>query len=369
MFVHKKNYNKHLSREIDQNIKLSEQFLGKLEKFNVKKLNLISVGNSISAGYSKCDEIKPFLMRSNIYKLNKDIDYYSFARIRRNEEINVLKWYLNNITNTKIENLNIDDILVKQDSYVSAKWNGNTIENYKNLSKHKNIGFKDLNIDGNNIMIYNGLTGAFTNIIRKGNTKDKLKLFKAFKLDLDNFKLILTQIYIDNPDTQVYICGLPNLMGTGIISVFNKNIKRICNEIPNTVFLPGVIRSAFFYLDGQKEFDVHYNNPEYIALWNNITKAINENYISLKLKNSLISKLAKYSLNVEKESTISKGSGIEVERLIDEEIEKHIDLFKKDKKDINKTLYSVADYYDFNYLSTFSCSPREKVLTKLRKSE
>lgn len=366
MIITKRNYNKVLEKTSNYNLQLSEEFLEMLNKANIKNLNLISVGNSISAGYSKCDEITPFLMRSNIYKLSDNIDYYSYARVRRNEELNIFKWYSNNVTNETISKLNIDDILVKEGKYAQNKWNDQTLEDYKNLSNGQNIGFKDLNINGNNIIIYNGLTGVFTNALRKGNIQDKLKLFKSLKQDLQNFKLVLTQFYIDNPHTQVYVCGLPNIMGTGIISFLDSTIKQICDYFPNVVFLPGTIRNSFFYLEGQKEFDVHYSVPEYIDLWNNITNSINDNYISNKLKLSLLKELTEYSLEVEKESTVSKGDEQQVYKLINETIEKHSSLFVANNINMNKTLEETAKYYNDNYLSTFACTPREKVLTKLK---
>lgn len=365
MIITKKNYNQKISDLSKQNMLYSEHFIEILEKLGVKNLNMASVGNSLSAGYSKCDKILPFTMRSNIYKLSKNVNCFSYARVRRNEDINILRWYNNNISHKEINALNIDDIAVKQHAYVEKHWDEQTLKNYEDIAIKNNIGFKDFNLLDNNIIIYNGFTGEFTNAFRKGNTSEKITALTAFKKDVENAKLVLNQIYIDNPNTQVYVCGLPNIMGSGIISVLDKHIKNICKQIPNTVYLPGVIRNSFFYLDGQKEFDIHYSQPEYIELWNNITKAMIDNYVPKKFIISLLEKLKQYSLLVEKESTISYGDEQVIEQIIKEEVEKHMPLFIKSNQNIDSAADTIANYYDKNFLSTFPCTPREKVLENL----
>lgn len=366
MFITKKNYNKQLKELSEKNLKLSEEFLDLKEKLNIKDLNIASVGNSISAGYSKCDKILPFLMRTSIYDLADDINYFSYARVRRNEEKNILRWYSSNISHSDINNLNIDDIKEKKFAYVEKHWNGTTLKNFKDLSNKNNIGFKDFNLLDNSIIIYNGFTGEFTNAKRKGTEfTDKFRIMHAFKKDLLNARLVLTQIYLDNPNTQVYVCGLPNFMGTGIISVLNGYIKKLCNQIPNTVFLPGTVRNCLFFLEGQKEFDVHYSQPEYTKLWNNITQTMMDNYVSIKFNTSLIERLKNYSLEVEKESTVSKGNIEDISKIIEEEFEKYTPLFLKNNQNIDNHLDGFINYYNENYLSTFPCTPKEEVVQKV----
>lgn len=336
-----------------------------LDKLQVRNLNIASVGNSISAGYSKCDKILPFFMRSYIYKLSKDINYYSYARVRRNEDLNILRWYNTNISHKEINALNIDDIIVKKDCYVEKYWDDQTIKNYEEIANKSNIGFKDFNLLDNNIIIYNGLTGEFTNAIRKGTISEKLKALGRVKRDIENAKLVLTQIYLDNPKTQVYVCGLPNIMGTGIISLMDGYIKDICKQIPNTVYLPGTIRSSLCYLDGQKEFDIHYNQPEYINLWNNITKAMIDNYVPKLFITSLLERMKKYSMSIEMESTISHGDEEDIACIIEEEIEKFIPLFTKVNQNMDASINQIMRFYNQGYLSTFPCTPRNFVLQKL----
>ena len=366
MIITRKNYDAKMTTLSAQNMSLSEQFLEMLEKLGVRKLNIASVGNSISAGYSKCDKILPFLMRSNIYKLSSDINYFSYARIRRNEDINILRWYNSNISHKDINALNIDDIAEKQHAYIQKHWDDQTLKNYEDIASKNNIGFRDFNLLDDNIIIYNGFTGEFTDIIRKGNSSDKIRILKSFKRDMENAKLILTQMYLDNPNTQVYVCGLPNIQGTGIISLLDKYIKEICAQIPNTIYLPGTIRNSLFYLEGQKEFDIHYSQPEYLDLWNNITKSMIENYVPKKFIITVLERLKKYSASIELESTASKGSEEVISQIIGEEYEKHIDLFIRNGQSIDSCIDEITKYYDRNYLSTFPCTPREKVLTKFQ---
>ncbi len=365
MIINKKNYEQKLEEKTIENEIISEEFLTMLEKLGIEKLNIASVGNSISAGYSKCDKIMPFLMRSALYNQSDNINYYSYARVRRNEEINVLRWYNRNISHPEINALNIDDLVVKKHAYVQKYWNGSTIKNYEELANAKKDGLRDFNLMDNSIIIYNGLTGAVTNAIRRGTVKDKLKFWKNFRKDIIDCKLLFSQIYLDNPHTQVYICGLPNIAGTRLINCFDNIIKELTNEIPNLVYSPGTIRNSLFYLDEQKEFDVHYSRPEYLEALNNVTEKMLENYVTKKLTNSLIEQMREYSLAVEEESTIAVGNEEEIKKIVDLEIEKHSDQFAVVDQDINNSIDDVMRYYQNNHLSTFSCTPKEKVLKKL----
>lgn len=366
MFISKKNYDKKLETVNTLNIDLSKQFLEMLERLRINNLNLASVGNSISAGYSKCDKILPFVMRSNIYQLSDNINYYSYARVRRNEDKNILRWYNENISQKDITTLNIDDIYIKKDTYVEKHWDDQTLKNYENLANKDNIGLKDFNCLDNSIMIYNGFTGEFTNALRKGTIQEKLKVMECFKRDFANARIVFAQIFHDNPNTQLYVCGLPNAMGTGIISTLDKYIKDLCDEFPNTIYLPGVIRNVFFQLEGQKTFDIHYSQPEYIQLWNNITKIMIDNYVSTNFKIQLLTKLKEYSLQIEYQSTISKGDEKEIFAIIDSIVEEYRRSFEKVGQDITQSKDDLIRYYKQNYLSTFSCTPKQKVIEKLR---
>lgn len=364
--ITKRNYDRVLEEAQIENLRLSESLLRIIDESIYGQVHFVSVGNSISAGYSKCDIIKPFLKRSAIYQLGgSNYEYYSYARVRRNEDSNILTWYNKDFTNETMATLNVNDILAKKGKYVEAKWDDSIIDEYFNLSNGKVIGLKTLNGLGNNIIIYNGMTGIFTNIWRNGELRDRKRILSAFKEDLGSFDAFLRQVYIDNPNTQVYVCGLPNIQGTGIISVLDKFIIKICSKYPNVVFVPGTIRNAFHRLEGQQEFDVHYSSPEYTILWNQITEAMITNFKSTQLKSSLLSRLQQYSLETEKRSTISTGNVAATDLIIDNEVERYF-YSHYANRDIQLVIQEIMKYYDNRYLTLFPCTPRESVLEKLQ---
>ena len=62
VIITKNNYDRYMKKLLDYNFSLSHEFLEMLDKLQVRNLNIASVGNSISAGYSKCDKILPFFI-------------------------------------------------------------------------------------------------------------------------------------------------------------------------------------------------------------------------------------------------------------------------------------------------------------------
>lgn len=365
MFVTAKNYSQKLYLASKENQLLSNQFLSLLQKLNINHLNLVSVGNSISSGYSKCDQLVPFLMRSNLY-CHKDLfSFYSFARIRRNEDANILDWYRRNISHREINLLLVDDIIARKDAYVDKYWGNDTIDQYMSFVNSPDIGFQDCNKRGNTLIIYNGFTGRFTDIIQKGSFYDQRKLLSCFQKDYQDAYFVLKSFYMDNPHTQVYVCGLPNLSGVNMPIICNQYIKKLCQQIPNTVYLNGTFRNTFFYLDGQKEFDVHYNVPEYLCLWNNITSTMTSSYLSTKLKCDLLCALRDYHLAVERISTTSHGNTLEIENILHNIINSYMPQFKKLNQSIYEPLRQVCQYYRENYLLSYACTPRKAVIQKI----
>ena len=118
-------------------------------------INMGSVGNSIASGYSKCDEMIPFFARSHILEHEDKILFYTYARVRRNEEINVLNWYSSNLIHRDINMLLMSDILAKKEKY--AGFNDDHKKLYGYMANKTNIGFRDYIHLSNNIMIYSGL--------------------------------------------------------------------------------------------------------------------------------------------------------------------------------------------------------------------
>lgn len=361
MFIHKNNYNEKLERNNNKNIMLTDEFLEQLNFIGDSNISLISVGNSLSAGYSKCDEILPFLKRGNIYNSSNDINFLSYARVRRNEEKNIIRWYLENLSDQHIGELNIKDIAAKK-AFYAVDWSSDIPNSYRELYKDKPVNFRDqVQLNDNNVIIYNGLTGVFTNNFRNGTNKEKIKILSAFKEDIINFKQFLNTIYLESPKTQVYVIGLPNIMGTGIISALDYQIKKIIKQFPNVVFVKGTIRNSLFYLDNQQEFDVHYSQPEYLSLWNNLTEAMINNYSSLKLRLEVLNELKNYSEKEEYKNTLSKGDLKDISVIIKESIGKHNNKYV----DLEKEVSIITKYYENNYLSSYSSTPKNETVNEL----
>lgn len=194
MLINRKNYSLCLKALEKEEGKLCEQLMQMFEECGIKHLNIGCIGNSISSGYSKGDEMLPFFARTKLSQFYQNVSFYSFARIRRNEEINILKWYNQNISHLDINWLLIDDLRIKQDKY--ACYGDRQRQMYEKIMHSTNIGFKEYIQLKDNIAIYNGLTGTFTNIFRKGNFKERILIWRAFRKDFEYLKMLLTQIYI-----------------------------------------------------------------------------------------------------------------------------------------------------------------------------
>lgn len=208
------------------------------------------MGNSIASGYSKCDEMIPFFARSHILSHEDKISFYTYARVRRNEEINVLNWYGSNLTHRDINMLLMSDILAKKGRY--AGFNKKHKDLYEHMANQTNIGFRDYIHLSNNIMIYSGLSGTFTDIMRKGDGVDRKKLLSCFHNGFEYLKMFLTQAWLDNPKPQIYVCGLPDVMGIGLTNKFDNYMKKAVRVVPNAVYVKGATRNYFSMLEGRK---------------------------------------------------------------------------------------------------------------------
>ena len=92
----------------------NKEFLNILKDEGIKKLIITSMGNSISTGFSFCDENKPLLDRNALLEImceeyGIDLLKYKFARSENNSDQNVLNWILNNYTEQDMNELNKRD--------------------------------------------------------------------------------------------------------------------------------------------------------------------------------------------------------------------------------------------------------------------
>lgn len=359
MLINKRNYDSMTQLLLEEEKRLCEKVVEIFGDCNMKNINIACVGNSISSGYSKCDEMLPFFARSALYKMDYSINFYSYARVRRNEELNVLKWYHRNISHQEINKLLLADIMAKKNSY--AEFNKSQYEEYKKIVESSKLGFRDYTKLENNIMIYNGLSGSFTDIIRKGEAFDKQMLLKCFKTDYEYLKIFLLEVYLDNPNIQIYVCGLPDILGVGITSIFDSYMKKAVSMIPNAVYIKGATRNVFHYLKNQKEPDYHYSRPEYLYLLCSIWKSIEKNLIPIRYKSEMLYELDMYSTSVEFKDTTSKGDVGELNKRITECTKKYSELFAKYSLDINRSKKDIWNYYNKNYLVHFGCTDRSAV--------
>lgn len=354
MIIRKDNYQKILEIEQKKNEQLVNQLNEMLKRYD-GIFHIASVGNSIASGYSKSDEMIPLLSRITGKFDSQKIETFSYARVRKNEEYNIIKWIYENISHHQINQWLIQDILEKNGRY--AKFNKEEQDEYARTQALSNLGFRDFLSLNNNIIIYNGLTGSFTDILRKGSKTDKKELIHSFRNDYYYLKMVLRMIYLENPETQVYICGIPDFLGLGITNIVNQYIKRAIAEFPNVVFVKGSSRNLFLRLANQKEFDIHYNKPEYLILLNNVFKKILENYPRLALKNNILNRIRTISDEIQK----TKVNGIADSSEVAEAIRLAILQLGTDIESINSILDETIQYYDDKYLTDFSGTNREEV--------
>ena len=363
MLVTNKNYSVLMKKYTKEEEKLCEKVMQLFSDCKTDSINMGSVGNSIASGYSKCDEMSPFFPRSHILQHEDNISFYTYARVRRNEEINVLNWYSSNLIHRDINMLLMSDILVKKEKY--AGFSDRQKDLYERMAYTTNIGFRDYVHLSNNIMIYSGLSGTFTDILRKGDSVDRKKLLNCFRSDFEYLKMFLIQAWLDNPRLQIYVCGLPDVMGIGLTNMFDKYMQKAVRLVPNAVYVKGATRNYFSMLEGQKEIDYHYSKPEYLQLICNVWESILNNYIILNYKNDILYELMKYNKQVEFEDTTSKGDSKKIKQLIIKCTEKYMDLLVKYNIDEQRIKREIWKFYNENYLQHFGCTDRKAVAEEL----
>lgn len=363
MLITNKNYSSLMKKYERKEKELCDKIIQLFSDCKIDAVNMGSVGNSIASGYSKCDEIIPFFARSHIFEHEDKVSFYTYARVRRNEEINILNWYSCNLIHKDINMLLMSDILAKKEKY--AVFSDEHKNLYEYMTNKTNIGFSDYIHLSNNIMVYSGLSGTFTDIIRKGNGADRIKLLNCFRNDFECLKMFLIRAWLDNPKLQIYVCGLPDMMGIGLTNKFDKYIKKAVQIVPNAIYVKGATRNYFSKLEGQKEIDYHYSKPEYLQLICNVWESILNNYIMLNYKNDILYDLMKYSKQVEFEDSTSKGDPMLMRQLIMKCVGKYTNLFVKyniDKQKINREIWK---FYNKNYLQHFGCTDRQVVSKEL----
>ena len=183
------------------------------------------------------------------------------------------------------------------------------VDRFYPLNQLSNKGFRDIALESNstlaNILIYNGCTGSFLdNITRQG--KFSQMFMYGIKRDLTaieaTLKLIQSNNRLNNSNTQVYICGVPNFLGLNISSLINNKLKKLEEKYANVTYVEP-IKSKLIYnkYNSEEDYgvDIHYDEVEYLELNNQIIEAIINYY---QVNKSLIATdrfLYQYSKEIE----------------------------------------------------------------------
>ena len=362
MFVLIKNNDNGYKRIENVSKKLSSvntDFIDFVNGNNINSVNLTSVGNSIATGYSMNDSIKPLLLRNEdlINRCNFDLNLRGYARAQDNNDEHIFDWFLNNYTQSDI-NKKVQLDFIHEKGMPHKTISEDDVLKFYPTQISDDIGLKDLVCQGGedfaNIIVYNGVTGSFLdNVTRHGMHKS----LYGFKRDLVSLESSLKLIYLLNPYTQVYVCGMPNILGLHVTDLINKDIKRVCKMYPNCCYVSPVFQNFVYMKDGKLVFDVHYNQDEYLNLNKNILEAIIHNYIPMCA-------LTEFDIVMKKYSDVAQyGDRADITRIID-------DVFSKyDLSD--DQLKRIGNYFKERYPYDFYYTPRCDVIEDInsRKSK
>lgn len=306
--------------------KLLNQELASFFKLNgIKNFKMVSLGNSIAAGYSTTRTIKPLLFRNETIETimkesDIDIEMYHFARAQNNNDEHVFEWLVSNITESDMHKLNRSDYYGTCSSMVTHGLSKDQIDEYFPTNIGNSIGLRDVIFETRddlaNVVIYNGCTGSFLDGITRGGSITQ-QLMYGFNRDVCSLHAILKYIQsnnrIENSNTQIYLCGAPNFLGLRISEALNLKLKRVCKKYSNVVYVEP-IKSKFLYksLESEQGFekhklfvDIHYDENEYLRFNNNILRTIIDNYQNTKSMINIDRKFYELSKKIESSSESS----------------------------------------------------------------
>ena len=358
--LERKSYEKNLKELSILNIKL----IKKLQSIGVEKLILTSLGNSIAAGYSQNNLIRPLLERNETIektanKYGIELNRYCMARAQNNNDKKIFSWVLNNTTFKEMHDINLRDYNDFSKSYMYN--NGDII-----MDAVTNEGIADVIKKSNpsvaNIIIYYGGTGSLI-----ANMKNEIYSISSIKEDYENMNSLLTYIQnqnrINGTNTQVYLGGTPDILGLKLNSIINFEIKRKSCNFANTSYIKPV-KCDFIYDNG---IDFHYDENEYINLNKNIIKTINENYICNMAFIDIDRELYKISEMIELKTSLNTDAEYLTIKL-DEKLEYWFNYLRENKCEINHFKNRLLNYFYQNYPNDFSYIEKEKTITKIKRS-
>lgn len=362
------------------NVKLVEE----LQKQDIKKVQMTSLGNSIAVGFSGTSLNCPLLLRNKnlVKEMNRggiEININHLARGENNSDEKVFQWIIENKKISEFNkenqrdytNWNLQDMAIigrldfltqeEQDRYFPRQ-----VEDDKGTADI--IYLKEPHTA--NIVIANLGTGSLLdNWTRKG----KHVLTTGIKKDRSYVESILGLIQLHNRDkfgsTQVYLCGAPRLFNTFVSNTFiNNPIKRLSKQYANVTYIPNFSRQLLYPIKGKPPIpDPHYNEEEYLHLINEIEKNIIKNYIykdaliEIDRELNILSKQVEFFLSPE--SPDDKILTI---------VENRAEQLERKRKNHQEFLEMVTYYlserypYDFSFLNRDTIKSIPKVLSKTK---
>ena len=356
--------NKYANKELKESLKLesqNERFMEMLKSNGITTVNITSLGNSIATGYSVNSIIKPLLKRNetleNILESNSiTLNEYSFARAQDNNDEHILDWILNNMKQSEINRRVHVDFGDNPNAMDRTCITDENVEKYYPLKPENDIGLGDLIMKNNkneaNIIVYNGATGSFLdNFTRKGRHLN----FHGFYRDFKSMEAVLKTIYLKNPNTQVYVCGIPTFTRLNLTFYFNRIIKKICSNYPNCTYVAPSPQHMIYDKDGNLSIDIHYNENEYLRLNNNIMKSIVDNFE----RNRCLIDFDKSTKKISNTCQYDEPNMKDDEKYMLECISR---LMSKHKRVIDeKMLKTIKDYYKEKYPYDYFYTPKKDV--------
>lgn len=335
--------------EIKQ-ISLNNALANLLEKFKIKKINMTCVGNSLSSGYRIIGKTIPLLFRNKtlkeiLHRKNISLNTYHFARTENNSDQHTFSYLINNTSLAQINQFNL------KDKTVSDKLSEEEKKKYYPLS---NIGMQDIlkdkQIDLSNIIIYNGATGSFLDILSRNG---RIIPFKGIINDVRKIDAFLNYIQElnrnENSNIQIYLCGIPKYLNKNW-KFFNRHLENLAKQYANVAYVKPIYANIFYKIDGKIKFDIHFNEEGYNRFINSILDTIINNF-----------ELTNFKITIDRllfEKSISEELDNKRKVNVENEINAILSSLNKDKlNQLKKDLYQYFIYrfpYDFYYIDRSS---------------
>lgn len=340
--------------------KENDKFVELVEKTKKGSVTLTSAGNSIGFGFSLTQANIPLLLRDQnlIDELKShgiDCTEFNVARMQNNDDEKTYNLLIGNVKLSDIYEMDRQDYVKNRAQVKSGHITAKNIEEYypKTVNNDETFGEIALNNDNNNmnIIVYNGCTGSFLDgLTRSDNISGMLSAFNGFSRDTASIRSFCEYIYLKNPHTQIYLCGVPNFLNLGITDGINDGLKEIADSYPNVIFVDPIVVNVF-QKNGE---DIHPTTEEYQRQVTNIMESICKNYISRSICIDLDVSLKTLNTDIELYHRELKNNE-EVVRTVVEGVLADYDYASKDDiknaTDAFLKLYKMNRSYDYSYIS------------------